>query len=140
MIPWAMGLPLVWDFTCVDTFAQSHLRQSSKEVGALAFEAESKKADKYSELARSHIVSPVCVETSGMFGPSASAFLADLGRRISLKSGDPREGLFLKQRLSLAVQRGNAQAFYGTFHQGSLDELYSFSHDEPHRLLPKDCG
>ncbi|XP_063382985.1 uncharacterized protein LOC134669394 [Cydia fagiglandana] len=34
LVPWKMGRPLVWDATCVDTLAQSHLPGTSNRAGA----------------------------------------------------------------------------------------------------------
>ena len=42
-----------------------------------------------------HIFQPIAVETLGPINESARAFLDDLGRRISVLSGDYREHLFL---------------------------------------------
>ena len=43
MIPWSKGKALLWDATCVDTFASSHLNISTVNAGAAASEAEVKK-------------------------------------------------------------------------------------------------
>ena len=40
-------------------------------------------------------------------------FLRDLGRRIALESGEPQFTDYLLQRLSVAVQRGNAASVRG---------------------------
>ena len=42
------------------------------------------------------------------------AFVRELGRRISLVTGDPRETTYLLQRLSVAVQLGNVASFVGS--------------------------
>ncbi|CAF4946182.1 unnamed protein product [Pieris macdunnoughi] len=47
LIPWKMGRALVWDATCVDTFAPSHLLRTSKKAGAAAEQAEINKRHKY---------------------------------------------------------------------------------------------
>ena len=44
----------------------------------------------------------------GPINESATSFLRDLGRRISLVSGEDREPQFLFQRISVAIQRFNA--------------------------------
>jgi len=44
----------------------------------------------------------------GVFNASARHLLNDLGRRISLNSGEARETSFLYQRISILVQRFNA--------------------------------
>ena len=50
----------------------------------------------------------------GPIGPSTLPFLKELGRCISQTSRDPRSTQFLLQRLSIAVQRGNALAVLGS--------------------------
>ena len=44
----------------------------------------------------------------------AKAFVAQLGRRITGITGDVRETDFLRQRLSVAIQRGKALAIRGS--------------------------
>ena len=36
IIPWKSGRTLVWDTTCTDTYAASHLDQAVREAGAIA--------------------------------------------------------------------------------------------------------
>ena len=50
MIPWSNGRLLVWDATCVDTFAPSHLSITASEVHAAANQAEQTKIKKHSYL------------------------------------------------------------------------------------------
>jgi len=47
-------------------------------------------------------------ETLGPLNASSMAFVAELGRRLSESTNDPRETAFLFQRLSMDVQRFNA--------------------------------
>ena len=54
------------------------------------------------------------VETSGVLGEAAVDFTRDLGRRLCKATGEPRSREFLFQRISVAVQRGNAAAVLGT--------------------------
>ena len=53
-------------------------------------------------------VSPIAVETFRPLKTSACQLFGNLGRKISLSSGDDREGAFLLQRVSVLVQRFNA--------------------------------
>ena len=69
---------------------------------------------KYQHLDISHSFTPVSVETSGVFGPLTHAFLKDLGRRITLATGEARSYSYLIQRVSVAIQRGNAASVAGT--------------------------
>ena len=50
--PWQAGRTLVWDVTCPDTYAVSHVVLATREAGAVATSAEVKKSNKYEELAR----------------------------------------------------------------------------------------
>ena len=115
LVPWSRGKCLIWDATCPDTLAPSYVRRSSVEAGASATLAEARKQAKYSSLSTTHDFVPVAIETLGAWGSLGAAFVNELGRRITAVSGDSRATAFLKQRLALAVQRGNAAAVLGTF-------------------------
>ena len=54
------------------------------------------------------------IETMGTFGERSLKFIKDLGKRIALQTGDPLSRLYLFQRLSVAVQRGNAASILGS--------------------------
>ena len=70
--------------------------------------AASRKEDKYVDLGARYIFDPIAVETLGVFNASARHLLADLGRRISMMTGEARETSYLFQRISVLVQRFNA--------------------------------
>ena len=65
------------------------------------------------------LVQPTCfnlhvaIETSGAVGPRSKSFLRELGRRLHKETGEPNSSSYLLQRLSVAVQRGNAVAILG---------------------------
>ena len=99
---------MVWDATVSCTFAESHMRDTKDRAGAAAEKAEASKMRKYEALQPRYILTPVAFETTGVGGPMTMKFVKDLGRRIRSVTGDPREGEFLRQRLAVAVQRGNA--------------------------------
>src|ERR1051325_6162423 len=113
LIPWAHGRCLTWDVTSPDTFAPSHLQATSLQAGAAAQKAEATKTTKYATIALMHVFVPLAFETLGTWGEDAIRFVSDLGRRISAVTGEPRETTFLKQRLSIAIQRGNRIACRG---------------------------
>ena len=57
----------------------------------------------------------MAVETHGPMDDATVWFLCDLGRKISERSGDPLDGHFLFQRISVLIQRFNAILFHETF-------------------------
>ena len=117
MIPWARGRCVAWDVTSPDTLAPSHVAGSAIQSGVAAGKAEANKTTKYAALANTHLFMPLAFETLGAWGEQAYGFVAELGRRITAITGDSRETAFLRQRLSLAIQRGNAIACRGTLSQ-----------------------
>jgi len=120
--PWSRGRTLVWDFTCPDTLAPSHVGDSAITVGSVAAKAEHNKRSKYAELvtAPEVIFSPVAIETLGTWGPSAIDLCHEIGSRMAAITGDSRSHSFLLQRLALAVQRGNAASVAGTHPSGDV--------------------
>ena len=58
-------------------------------------------------------------------GTSAHLFFRDIAKRLADSSRDQRAGLFLRQRISIAIQRGNASSLLGTYPIDSdADELF----------------
>ena len=70
---------LVWDATCLDTFALSHRSLVVHSAGGIAAKAEDLKGAKYADLLSSHIFVPVAIETTGVFGPCNLSFVKSLG-------------------------------------------------------------
>jgi len=78
-------------------------------------EAEEKKnLFKYSRPLSLYDFTPIAVETLSAVRESAMNFLQELGRRITNATAEPRFFMFLMQRISVAVQRGNAVCITGT--------------------------
>jgi len=91
-------------------------------AGAAAKIAATLKNQKYSALTATHFFVPVAVETLGPWNEDGLSFIQELGRRMSLATGDLRETKFLLQRLSVAVQLGNAASCSSTFQTDTGDE------------------
>ena len=65
VFPFSGGRSLVWDCTCVDTFAGVHMNRSAMEAGTAANCA----------LAELHQFEPIAVETIGMYGGSTGVII-----------------------------------------------------------------
>ena len=72
--------------------------------------AEYAKKRKYARLLPSYLFTPVAIDTFGNQGEETKRFLTTIGKRLTLKKENPREATYFMQRLSLAIQRGNAAA------------------------------
>ena len=96
--------------SCVISFAAA-------EAGAVANQAEHKKCVKYAHLDHHHIFTPIAIETSGVYGSETLKFLKELGHRLKQASGECNAYSYLLQRLSVAVQRGNAASGSRDFFQ-----------------------
>ena len=124
LVPWECGKSLIWDATCPDTFAPSYTSLATSEAGAVAAAAEERKKSKYSHLTSCYTFKPVSIETAGVFGPETGAFLTELGNRIRRVSGEVKAKSYLFQRLSVAIQRGNAASVIGTMSSSSELEFF----------------
>jgi len=123
MIPWASGRRLAWDATTPDTLASSHLATTSTQAGGAAASASRLKMIKYGDFARTYTFVPVAVETLGAWDVVGLDMMKELGRRLSARTGDQRETFFLFQRLSVAIQKGNAASVLGTLPKGDEEEV-----------------
>ena len=83
-------------------------------AGSAALLAENAKTLKYVQLLAVHDFVPIAIETIGTWGSQGYEFLTTLGKRVAEATGEPRSTAFLRQRLALAVQRGNAISVMGT--------------------------
>ena len=114
LIPWTRGKCLAWDATTPDTLAASHLPSTRSQPGAAATHSSLLKVQKYNALAPTHHFVAIAVETLGPWNAEGLAFIRELGRRITLVTGEPRETTFLLQRISIAVQLGNVASITGS--------------------------
>ena len=110
LFPWREGTSLAWDVTVIDTFAASYLTASADHAGGAAEIAVKRKTIKYSSLSTNYEYCPIAFETMGPINEEGSDFISAIGKRISAITGEKREPMFLFQRLSIAIQRGNAAA------------------------------
>ena len=115
LIHWKAGKPVMWDVTAICTTASSYINSSTREAGAAAEIAATRKTAKYSNLSSQHTFYPMAVETLGPLNEYARLLLSDLGRPISAASGNRREVFFLFQRISVVVRRFNAVLLHNRF-------------------------
>ena len=87
----------------------------SQLVGSATTKAEKAKYLKYEALSASNHFIPVAIETMGTYGRHAWDFVRELGRRWCVESEDRLATAKLRQRISMAIQRGNAISVAGTF-------------------------
>ena len=115
LIPWLEGRCLVWDVTVADTTAASYLPSTSISAGSAAELAAVGKQAKYAELVQRYEFVPIAVDSHSTYSATATALLADLGRRLSAATSDAKETAHLFQRLSIALQRFNAVCVIDSF-------------------------
>src|SRR5688572_5982402 len=114
LIPWSRGRCLTWDVTVADTFAASHLAATSTEAGEAANRAAVAKRSKYETITRTHDFMPIALESSSAWSSEGLDFAMELGRKLTDSTQDKLETSYLFQRLSVAIQRGNAICFSST--------------------------
>lgn len=125
LIPWKKGQCLVWDVTCTDTVAPSHIDGSSRSASFAANLAEKLKHGKYRSLSDSYIFCAFAVETLGPWSNDAKWLFKELGHLLQTSTGVPRARAFLQQRISIAIQRGNAASVLGTVPPSAgLEEVF----------------
>ena len=103
LVPWSAGKCIRRDVTIADTMAPSYAAISSVSAGLVVKQSSAHKLAKYSELAIIHIFVPIAMESFGPICAETLTFCSELGRRISVVTGDMRETTFFFQRLSIAI-------------------------------------
>ncbi|KAJ4435519.1 hypothetical protein ANN_18135 [Periplaneta americana] len=125
LIPRSRGKSLIWDSTCVDTLAPSHLPNTSRSAASAAELAVKKKVNKYAHLLDNYIFVCFSVETFGPWSHDAKVLISQIGQILISITGDRRCTTYLRQRLIIAIQRGNAMSVLGTLPESTpLDELF----------------
>jgi len=86
----------------------SYVDRAATDSGTVADTAASRKTQISTLCRQRTCLNPAAVENLGTFSTSTLDLLVQLGRRISLQSGDVRESSYLFQRISVAIQRFNS--------------------------------
>ena len=104
---WEKGKALVWDATCADSLAASNMA-GTKRPGMASAKAAALKHRKYSKLEHSYHFVAFAVETFGPWSSESVVLLNKIGSELLRITGEPKSRHYLFQRVSLAIQRGNA--------------------------------
>lgn len=103
----------------------SNIEKSAGKAGTAAQAAEEAKVVSYAHLSDHYVFHPLGFETMGTWGPAAKRLIGMVGARLQAKNGEMRSLEFLKQQISLEIQRGNAASVIVTAPpQKNLNELY----------------
>ena len=98
---------------------------TSITAGAAAEKAFRAKELKYENLMPDNIVTPVSMETLVSWAIDGLHFIQTIGNRIAEHTAEPRSRAYLLQRISVAVQRGNAISVMGSLPPADkLNELF----------------
>ena len=125
LFPYKQGKCLLWDATIVDTLADTYVSTNSKTSRKAAERAEKSKMILYEKLTKDYIFTPIAIETLGSWGKQGHELVKEIGRKICEVTGERRSSFCLLQRISMAVQRGNAASILGTVSSSSnLEEIF----------------
>jgi hypothetical protein len=112
--PWSRGKALVWDVTVVDPLCTTYLNSSVIEPFSASKNAELKKRSKYQNLSDNFLFIPIGFDVLGGFGPEAKSIINTIGKEIFKRTGEIKSTLFLKEKISIEIQRSNSTCMYGT--------------------------
>ena len=116
LIPWQEGKCLTWDVTVADTLAATYLASVSTTADSVAEGAASRKDNKYSAFAQSHVCVALAIEALGPINFKGLKLLSELGDRLTAATDDPREASFLFQRILILIPAFQRCLLSGHFH------------------------
>ena len=109
---WARGRPAAIDVTITSPLQQTTISGAAVEVGVAAHRREQAKDDQALGPCEASGVDflPVAVETFGAWGPVGLKTISQVSQRWADRHGEPRPRAltWIHQKLSVALQRGNA--------------------------------
>jgi hypothetical protein len=82
LIHWKRGRILVWNVTCVDTLAATHLDGRSRKSGPVALSAEKLKHSKYCSIKKSQTFVALFLESFGLWSPDAKELFKDISKLL----------------------------------------------------------
>lgn len=108
-MPFRCGKSLAWDFTCPSTQVSSGALLN-KGPGCLSNAKEELKRTKYEPITNNYWFCPIAIDTIGAYGTQAAEIVKEIGSRNYQRSGQRQATFFLRQRISIAIQKGNSIA------------------------------
>jgi hypothetical protein len=123
LIPWNKGQTFGFgDVYCRRYTCRTVYVLKTSEVSGFAAEMACKrKHNKYrSIISSNYIFKGLAFETLGPWCKETIDFINVIGDRLIAESGDSKSKKFLFERISLAIQRGNAASIRGTFPDSAL--------------------
>ena len=109
--------------SCMGPHMPQHFRcfifPCQQYTGWVSLAAEHSKNAKHADIIAGVDFVPFVIEMSGVCGEQALVLVTEVGRRMAEVSKEPRSTTFLRQRLSVAVERGNVACILGTL-RGSV--------------------
>ena len=117
---------MVWDFTCSDTIASSHIQIFSVFPGKVSENAETAKLTKYCNLSADYEIVSIGVAAFSSWSPNRLNLIRDR-EKIAQGTEELRSTSFLLEAISIAIQRGNACSVLGTIASPKkLEEIFFF--------------
>ena len=107
------GKCVAWDVTVAEKFAASYIDSTASSAGAAAERDETLKT--YRHLQNNYIFVPLACEVMASWSNVSIEFLDSLSEKITMVTGDTNEKSHLYQRISVALQMGNAACVHVAF-------------------------
>ena len=86
-----------WNVTVPDTFADSHLKDTSVIAGDAVNRAADLKCTKFTDITSTHIFAPIAIETSESWNEKAIETIQEIERGMTKATNDPNQTLHLFQ-------------------------------------------
>ena len=91
------------------------------EAGHIIHQREMQKRRQYAHLVDDHVFMVLGVESSGVWGKDALKLTKELGKKLFDVTSEQRSTAFLRQRISLELQRGNAKMMLAGQHMANYN-------------------
>lgn len=109
----------------MDSLAASNMVGTTKKPGMASEKAAIRKHRKYSAIKANYHFVAFAVESLGPWSKEAVDLLKKIGSNLIRASGEPKSKQYLFQRVSLAIQHGNAMCVISSIPKSTpMEEIY----------------